>query len=121
MNNDLSGLTQQANPNEVIAELKAAYQQVYEENKRLREAIPSSKLKELISDDLLDQVWGYANFGSISKREVVRDTLLKCASGYYTGRTAEFIAMELGLISRKEWMLTKLGQEYLYEAYANRT
>jgi len=33
MNNDL---TQEADPQEVIKELKSAYQQVYEDNKRLR-------------------------------------------------------------------------------------
>jgi len=40
MNNDL---TQESDPNELIKELKAAYQQVYEENKRLREENDSLK------------------------------------------------------------------------------
>jgi len=40
MNNDL---TQEADPHEVIKEIQTAYQQVYEENKRLREENDSLK------------------------------------------------------------------------------
>jgi len=46
MNNDL---TQEADPQEVIKELKAAYQQVYEENKRLRADIEQDKKTEAVA------------------------------------------------------------------------
>lgn len=73
--------------------------------------------KNLISDELLDKVWGYADFGKVSKRDIIKNTLLKCASGYYSGHTAKTIVEELGLVTKK-WTLTKLGKQYLYEAYS---
>lgn len=76
-------------------------------------------LQEMISDEQIDKVWGSANFGTTSKREIIRNTLLKCASGYYTGHTAKYIVIELGLVNKVKWTLTKLGQQYLFEAYSD--
>lgn len=76
--------------------------------------------KEIITDEQIETAWGNANFGDFlntNKRELVNNTLLKCASGYHTGHTAQCIVRELGLVG-KRWALTKKGQQYLYEAYS---
>lgn len=77
------------------------------------------KLEEIISNEEINGVWGNANFGSIAKREVIRNTLLKCASSYYSGHTATCIVRELGLVKSTNWELTKKGKQYLFEAYSN--
>lgn len=76
------------------------------------------KVEQIISDEILTKVWGNANFGDCTKRDVLASTLLKCASGYYTGHTAKCIAEELGLVTKK-WTLTKAGKLYLYYAFCN--
>ena len=74
----------------------------------------------MVTDKQLDNAWGNANFGeSVTKRNLVKYTLLKCASGYYTGKTAKSIVEELGLVKEAKWELTKKGKEYLYEAFAS--
>lgn len=76
------------------------------------------KIEEIITDEQIEVAFGYSNFGERSKREVVRNSLLKCASGYNTGHTAEVIVKELGLVTTK-WTLTKKGKQYLWAAYSN--
>lgn len=76
----------------------------------------ATTVQEVITDAELDSVWGYANFGSCTKREVVKDSLLKCLGGYTTGHTAKCIMKELGLVYANIWDLTKKGKEYLYLA-----
>ena len=76
------------------------------------------KTEEIITDKQLDHVWGNANFGKESKRDIVRYTLLKKACGYGSGSTARAIAKELGLFTEAE-KLSKKGQEYLYESFRN--
>jgi len=73
------------------------------------------KEQEIISDEELDRVHGNARFG-ISKRDVIRFGLLKCASGYYQGHTSKTICMEHGLIS-KNYKLTEKGGRYLWAAF----
>lgn len=78
--------------------------------------------EEMITDGEIESAWGNANFGeylNANKRELINNTVLKCASGYYTGATAKAIAIQLGLISPTKWMLTKKGKEYLYEAFSS--
>lgn len=70
---------------------------------------------KILSDEQINAVWGNANFGSRSKREVIRDTLVKVLAGYDTGRTAKVICRELGLICNKKWALTTKGKKYLGE------
>lgn len=77
------------------------------------------KVEEIISDERLNDAWGNSNFGDCTKRDVLADTLLKCASGYYTGHTAKCIAEELGLVTKK-WTLTKNGKLYLYYAFCEK-
>ena len=73
-------------------------------------------VEQILTDEQINIAWGNANFGSISKRNVVAGALLKCASGYYTGNTAKCIVEELGLVTKK-WTLTKLGKRYLFAAF----
>lgn len=76
-------------------------------------------VEEIISEIDLDRAFGNSNFGTISKREVVRNSLLKCVGGFRTGHTAKCIVEELGLVRRSEWKITKLGGRYLFAAYSN--
>jgi hypothetical protein len=73
----------------------------------------------MILDSEIKKAFGNADFGKhYSNREIVNNSLLKCASGYYTGFTAKCILEKLKLVT-KEWTLTERGKEYLFEAYSN--
>jgi len=75
-------------------------------------------VEEIVKEEELTEVFGNANFGQgVTKREVVSNSLLKCATGYKTGHTAKCILEELGLVT-KNWTLTKKGKEYLFAAYS---
>ena len=76
-------------------------------------------VEAIISDGEMEKAFGYANFGSTPKREVLRNTLLKCVAGYKTGHTAQAIVQELGLVYSSKWALTKRGAKYLFAAYSN--
>lgn len=74
---------------------------------------------KILTDEQIDKAWGNANFGeSCVKRDLIKNSLLKLACGYMTGSTIRHILSELGLI-KKTYTLTKLGKEYLWEAYSN--
>jgi len=75
---------------------------------------------EIVSDADIDTVWGSANFGSYTRRQVVRMGVLKCASGYYQGHTSSQIVTELGLID-KEYRLTPKGRAYLWATFEDGT
>ena len=75
-------------------------------------------VQDLVTDKQVNEAWGNADFGSTPKRKVIADTLLKCASGYETGKTARCIAEDLGLVTQR-WELSKRGQRYLYAAFRN--
>lgn len=72
---------------------------------------------ELISDKTIECTFGNENFGRMSKRDVIRYSLLRCAAGYRTGYTAKRIMQELGLVNSRKWQLTKSGKEYLFAAF----
>lgn len=74
---------------------------------------------EIIADAELDIVFGNANFGEVTKREVIYDSLLKCLAGYTTGSTAKRICIELDLVYANKWDLTQKGRLYLYFAIHN--
>ena len=72
---------------------------------------------EIITDEQINIVWGYADFGpNPDRRKIIASTLLKCASGYHSGSTATHIVHELGLV-KKSWKLSKKGRLYLYAAF----
>ena len=66
-------------------------------------------IQDLVKDDILERVFGNSNFGEISKRDILANTLLKCACGYETGNTAKCIVIELGLVTN-EWKLSMWGK-----------
>ena len=76
------------------------------------------KITEIITDKQIERSWGYASFGAVSKRDIIKYTLLKFACGYHSGHTAEVIVNELRLLTKKR-KLTKKGCEYLYEAFSD--
>ena len=75
-----------------------------------------SDKKEIISDDEIERVHANANFGSMPKRDVVDQGILKCASGYYQGYTSTRIIEKHGLINEK-YELTPKGKAYLWAAF----
>lgn len=84
------------------------------------------KLREVVSDEEITKIHGYANFGSMTPREVVNDGVRKTAVGYHCGHTQFTILREHGLITRPrtgsyDANLTKKGKAYarvLYHAEA---
>ena len=76
------------------------------------------KVEELITDQQLETAFGHSNFGSTSKRDILKHTLLKYASGYSTGHTAKCIVSQLGLLNKNE-TLSKKGKQYLFEAFCD--
>jgi hypothetical protein len=74
-------------------------------------------VEQLISDQTIDVVFAHSDFGSVSKRDVIRYALLKCACGIYTCHTAKVILHELGLVNIMKYKLTKSGKEYLFYAF----
>jgi len=75
-------------------------------------------VEDLVTDGQIELAWENANFGeSVSKRDVIADTILKCASGYRTGYTATKIAEDLGLVT-PDWKLTLRGKRYLFVAFS---
>lgn len=83
------------------------------------------ELLELVSDADVEDVFHGTNFGAVSPRKVIADTLLKMAGGYCSGYTALQCCTELGLIVRskngfdagKVHRLTKKGRKYLFYAF----
>ena len=76
-----------------------------------------TRLAEIISDAEIIRVHAYANFGSMTPREVVNDGVRKTAVGYHCGHTQVCILREHGLITKSRGMsfdvnLTKKGKRY---------
>lgn len=79
----------------------------------------------IITDEDIDRVHANANFGSMSKRDVVNEGVLKYAFGYTGGHTQLCILLEHGLIrkpapGRYDSTLTKKGLRYLQAIYSGR-
>lgn len=77
----------------------------------------TQKTEEIITDEEIDRVHANANFGSMGKRQVVNQGVLKCASGYYQGSTYTQIIKEHGLINER-YKLTPKGKAYLWAAFS---
>ena len=75
------------------------------------------KPEQILTDEQINDAWGNASFGNIAKRDVVANSLLKYASGYGTGHTAQCICRDLGLIT-KNLNLTTLGKQYLFAHFS---
>lgn len=76
----------------------------------------SERPEDIITDEEIERVHANANFGSMEKRQVVNQGVLKCASGYYQGSTSTQIIKEHGLIDDK-YRLTPKGRMYLWAAF----
>jgi hypothetical protein len=79
--------------------------------------------QSIVPDDEIERVHGHANFGSMGKRDVVDEGVLKYAFGYTSGHTQLCILIEHGLIRNPKpgsyySTLTKKGQRYLRAAYS---
>lgn len=72
----------------------------------------------IISDEEIERIHGNANFGSMDKRTVVNQGVLKCAAGYHQGYTSNEIIKAHGLVTAG-YRLTKKGREYLWAVFAN--
>lgn len=78
--------------------------------------------EQIISDEDVARVHGFANFGTMSPRAVLAEGVLKYAMGYTCGSTMEAILREHRLITKPRRMndpprLTQLGQRYLRAAW----
>lgn len=76
------------------------------------------KSQEIISDDEIDKVHAYANFGEMPKRQVVNLGVLKVASGYCQGHTSRMIVLEHKLID-DDYKLTDKGRSYLWAVFGD--
>lgn len=76
--------------------------------------------QDLITDAQIDIVWGNANFGDIEKRTVIAQSLLRYACGYSTGKTAELICANLGLVHSGSLKLKNLGKHYLFASFSKK-
>jgi hypothetical protein len=77
-----------------------------------------SEQQEIISDEEIERVHANADFGSMTKRQVVNQGVLKCAAGYYQGHTSTQIITKHGLID-KEYSLTPKGKIYLWATFSS--
>ena len=73
------------------------------------------ELSNIITEEQISKAWGNANFGSVSKHEVILETLKKVAQGWGTGHTAMCIVQELGLVEKRNQSvgLSDKGLDYL--------
>jgi len=74
-------------------------------------------VQQILSDEEINNAWGNASFGELSKRDVVANAVLKYASGYGTGHTVECSCRELGLITKQCNLSTK-GKQYLFAHFS---
>lgn len=74
------------------------------------------ELKKQVSTSELRESWANADFGDVNPRDIIKDTLLKRACGYGTGRFAVCICVDLKLLTKVNNVLTQKGKYYLYEA-----
>ena len=92
-------------------------EQVKQERKEV-DAMPNEPQTtlQIISDDEIERIHANANFGTMTKRQVVNEGVLKYAAGYTAGHTMYTILREHALIRNSvsyKSRLTKKGQDYL--------
>lgn len=82
--------------------------------------------EQIISDEEIIRVHAYANFGSMTPRDVVNDGVRKYAVGFTGGSTQVAILREHGLITKPNGAgyranLTEKGKRYARAIYSTRT
>lgn len=80
---------------------------------------PAERLAFLVSDEDMAKAFKHTNFGDQAPRDVLRLSVLKCATGYHQGHTSQSIARELGLLDPEVYALSPRGRLYLWEAFRN--
>ena len=78
-----------------------------------------NELTDLVTDNQVAAAFDGTNFGSKPPRDVIKDTLLKIAGGYSTGRTAILCCTELGLLVENGRGLSQRGRRYLYACFSS--
>jgi len=76
----------------------------------------ANDVRALISDESVDMVHGNSDFGLTSKRDVIRFSLLKIATGYAIGSGSTRI-LEKHLLINQHKQLTHKGRQYLWAAF----
>jgi len=88
-----------------------------------RKASPSAPVvaEDIVTDEEINEAWGNANFGDVSKRKIILEALKKFAQGWATGHTIKCISSELGLIWQRNGHdgLSDKGLKYLLAASLN--
>jgi len=88
-------------------------------NNRIFGRIRTENMKqEMLTPEEIEQAFKGTNFGSAAPENIIKWSLLKIASGYLTGYTAQCILQELGLLSKaKRTALTKRGKSCLWDYF----
>lgn len=77
-------------------------------------------LATMVTDESIEIAFLGTRFGAGSKRDIIKDTLLKTMGDFATGSTAIRVCQDLNLLGqrRRDGMLrlTKKGRRYLYYA-----
>ncbi len=76
-------------------------------------------MSQLLSSEEITKAFGNADFGKVSKEDVIKYSLLKYACGFATGYTAKCILRELGFLKTDNHTLTRNGKEYLWKVFSN--
>lgn len=76
------------------------------------------KKEEIVSDLEIERVHGDYNFGSVSKRQVLDEVVIKTFIGFHSGSTALWIGVSHGLIRTRKnkpmnYCLAPKGRKYL--------
>ena len=71
----------------------------------------------LLTKEEIEDVFNKTNFGPTPYEHIVKFSLLKIASGYSTGYTAQCCLLELGLVNPACKTLTKRGKYCLWEYF----
>jgi hypothetical protein len=78
---------------------------------------------QLVTDEAIERVHANANFGSMTKRDVVNVGVVQAALGFSMGHTMAQIIREHGLVKKSSGVYPKLsakGQRYLHAIIGNR-
>lgn len=80
-------------------------------------------VESIISDQKIEEVHGYANFGNMTKRDVVNVGVAQSALGYSMGHTMRAILIEHRLVKNTGGYhprLTRRGESYLHALVGGR-
>lgn len=76
----------------------------------------NKELLSIVSEEEMLKCFENTNFGDVDKRSLIKECLLKYATGYVDGYTITCICKELKLLTSKN-AISKKGKEYLFLSY----